>query len=69
MGRDYKLRAPQTEKYEDGYENKRFKKLDSYDRNKTRRQNKFNLNKISIEHDDISEDYYTDNMHSEETQE
>lgn len=51
MGRDYKVKTSKTEKYEDGYESKKFKKLDSYDRNKTRKQNKFNLNTFSVEED------------------
>jgi hypothetical protein len=49
MGRDYKLRISNTTKFEDGYEVSKSKKLDSYDRNKNRRQNKINLNKINID--------------------
>jgi hypothetical protein len=53
MGRDYKLRISNTNKFEDGYEVLKSKKLDSYDRNKSRRQNKVNLNKLSVDETDL----------------
>lgn len=57
MGRDYKIRISNTNKFEDGYEVSKTKKLDSYDRNKNRRQNKINLNKININEIDTSLDF------------
>jgi len=49
MGRDYRHRGNKPEKFEDGYEMFKDKKLPSYDRNKNRKQNKINLNQFDIE--------------------
>lgn len=49
MGRDYRHRGNKPERFEDGYEMFKDKKLPSYDRNKNRKQNKINLNQFSIE--------------------
>lgn len=56
MGRDYRHRKNKTDSYEDGYEILKDKKLSSYDRNKNRKQNKFNLNQVSIEENDYEFD-------------
>ena len=48
MGRDYRHRGNKPEKFEDGYEMFKDKKLPSYDRNKNRKQNKINLNHFDI---------------------
>ncbi len=59
MGRDYRHRASKLEKFEDGYEIFKDKKLASYDRNKNRKQNKINLNQFEIEDDfDILEEEF-----------
>lgn len=52
MGRDYRHRGTKTEKFEDGYEMFKDKKLPSYDRNKNRKQNKINLNQFEIEQEE-----------------
>jgi hypothetical protein len=52
MGRDYRHRGNKPEKFEDGYEMFKEKKLDSYDRNKGRKQNKINLNHFQVEEED-----------------
>ena len=52
MGRDYRHRGTKTERFEDGYEMFKDKKLPSYDRNKNRKQNKINLNQFDIEHEE-----------------
>lgn len=52
MGRDYRHRGTKPEKFEDGYEIFKDKKLPSYDRNKNRKQNKINLNQFEIERED-----------------
>jgi hypothetical protein len=52
MGRDYRHRGTKPEKFEDGYEIFKDKKLPSYDRNKNRKQNKINLNQFDIERED-----------------
>jgi len=49
MGRDYRHRGSKLEKFEDGYEILKDKKLPSYDRNKGRKQNKINLNQFQLE--------------------
>lgn len=49
MGRDYRHRGSKLEKFEDGYEIFKDKKLPSYDRNKGRKQNKINLNQFQLE--------------------
>ena len=49
MGRDYRHRGTKTERFEDGYEIFKDKKLPSYDRNKNRKQNKINLNQFEID--------------------
>ena len=48
MGRDYRHRGNKPEKFEDGYEMFKDRKLESYDRNKNRKQNKINLNQFDI---------------------
>jgi len=53
MGRDYRHRGSKLEKFEDGYEMFKDKKLPSYDRNKNRKQNKINLNQFNIVEDDF----------------
>ena len=53
MGRDYRHRASKLERFEDGYEMFKDKKLPSYDRNKNRKQNKINLNQFEIIEDDF----------------
>lgn len=53
MGRDYRHRGNKPEKFEDGYEMFKDKKLASYDRNKNRKQNKINLNQFDIIGDDF----------------
>jgi len=63
MGRDYKSRISNTNKFEDGYEVSKSKKLDSYDRNKNRKQNKINLNTISINDDTYTDsEFYPDQL-------
>jgi hypothetical protein len=54
MGRDYRHKTKKSERSEDGYEMFKERKLDSYDRNKGRKQNKINLNHFQIEEDDDS---------------
>lgn len=49
MGRDYRHRGTKLDKFEDGYDMFKDKKLPSYDRNKNRRQNKINLNHFEIQ--------------------
>lgn len=49
MGRDYRHRGSKAEKFEDGYEMFKDKKLPSYDRTKNRKQNKINLNQFELE--------------------
>lgn len=51
MGRDKRHRGLKPEKFEDGFELFKDKKLPSYDRNKNRKQNKINLNQFQIEED------------------
>jgi hypothetical protein len=51
MGRDYRHRGSKLERFEDGYEMFKDKKLPSYDRNKNRKQNKINLNQFEIADD------------------
>jgi len=53
MGRDKRHRGTKLEKFEDGYEIFKDKKLPSYDRNKNRKQNKINLNQFEIEIEDF----------------
>jgi len=53
MGRDYRHRGSKLERFEDGYEMFKDKKLPSYDRNKNRKQNKINLNQFDIVEDDF----------------
>ena len=53
MGRDYRHRGSKLEKFEDGYEMFKDKKLPSYDRNKNRKQNKINLNQFQLDDDDV----------------
>lgn len=48
MGRDYRHRGNKPEKFEDGYEMFKDRKLESYDRNKNRKQNKINLNQFDV---------------------
>lgn len=52
MGRDFRHRGNKPEKFEDGYEMFKDKKLPSYDRNKNRKQNKINLNHFEVEVED-----------------
>ena len=53
MGKDYRHgKYTRTEKYEDGYEMFKDKKLPSYDRNKNRKQNKINLNDFDVEEEE-----------------
>lgn len=52
MGRDKRHRGTKLEKFEDGYEMFKDKKLPSYDRNKNRKQNKINLNQFEIDVED-----------------
>lgn len=57
MGRDYRHRGSKLEKFEDGYEAFKDKRLPTYDRNKTRHQNKINLNQFQLQEDvDIVEE-------------
>lgn len=51
MSRDYRRRK-EKEPYDDGYEIFKDRKLESYDRSKTRKQNKINLNTFSVEEDE-----------------
>ena len=53
MGRDYRHRGIKQDTYEDGYEIFKDKKLQSYDRNKNRKQNKINLNQFQLDDDDV----------------
>ena len=56
MGKDYRHRGNKPEKFEDGFELFKDKKLPSYDRNKNRKQTKINLNHfdvVVIEEDDF----------------
>lgn len=56
MGKDYRHRGNKPEKFEDGFELFKDKKLPSYDRNKNRKQNKINLNHfdvVVVEEDDF----------------
>ena len=48
MGRDFRHRGNKPEKFEDGYEMFKDRKLESYDRNKNRKQNKINLNQFDV---------------------
>jgi len=52
MGRDYRHKIKKSDRFEDGYETFKERKLDSYDRNKGRKQNKINLNQFEIQEDD-----------------
>lgn len=52
MGRDYRHRGTKIERFEDGYGAFKNRKLDSYDRNKNRKQNK-----IDINHFDVAPDF------------
>lgn len=63
MGRDYRHRGNKPERFEDGYEMFKDRKLESYDRNKNRKQNKINLNQFDIVEDDFEtmEDYSEEN--------
>ena len=51
MGRDYRHRGSKIERFEDGYGAFENRKLDSYDRNKNRKQNKIDVNHFDIEPD------------------
>jgi hypothetical protein len=52
MGRDYRHKTKKADRFEDGYEFFKERKLDSYDRNKGRKQNKINLNHFQIDEDE-----------------
>lgn len=51
MGRDKRHYRSKLDKFEDGYEMFKDKKLPTYDRNKTRHQNKINLNQFQLPED------------------
>jgi hypothetical protein len=52
MGRDYRHHTKKSDRFEDGYEIFKERKLDSYDRNKGRKQNKINLNQFHLQEED-----------------
>jgi hypothetical protein len=52
MGRDYRHKTKKSDRFEDGYEMFKERKLDSYDRNKGRKQNKINLNQFKVDDDE-----------------
>jgi hypothetical protein len=55
MGRDFRYRGNKLEKFEDGYEIVKDRKIPSYDRTKNRKQNKINLNHFQLQEDDTFE--------------
>lgn len=51
MGRDYR-HTKKSVQFEDGYELQKNRKLKQYDRNKSRRNNKINLNELQVQPED-----------------
>jgi hypothetical protein len=66
MGRDYRHRLSKFDRYEDGYEIFKDKKLPSYDRNKNRKQNKINLNQFDLPPEDDSNEFFDEDLNEEE---